>query len=94
MIVDDLKAQGVYEGQDYLPNVYHAWTVEEETEGTPSRGLKTIYLPGGTQKSSGQKTRKSLLRHTQKVCQGKVHRKKEKKKQTNVCFALTPTYVQ
>ena len=35
MIVDDLKAQGVYEGQDYLPNVYHAWTVEEETEGTP-----------------------------------------------------------
>ena len=31
------------------------------------RGLKTLYLPGGTQKSSGQKTRKSLLRHTKKV---------------------------
>ena len=32
-----------------------------------SRGLKTLYLPGGTQKSSGRKTRKSLLRHTKKV---------------------------
>ena len=32
-----------------------------------SRGLKTLYLPGGTQKSSGQKTRKSLSRHTKKV---------------------------
>ena len=35
MLFDDLKAQGVYDGQDYLPSVYHAWTVEEETERTP-----------------------------------------------------------
>ena len=32
-----------------------------------------------------------ILRYLHK---GKVHRKKRKKKQTNVCFALTPTYVQ
>ena len=28
------------------------------------------------------------------TAKGKVHRKKRNKKQTNVCFALTPTYVQ
>ena len=32
-----------------------------------SRGLKTLYLLGGTQKSSGRKTHKSLSRHTEKV---------------------------
>ena len=33
---DDLKtAQGVYEGQDYLPSLYNVWIVEEETERTP-----------------------------------------------------------
>ena len=30
-------------------------------------GLKTLYFPGGTQKSFGRKTRKSLSRHTKKV---------------------------
>ena len=35
--------------------------------GLAVRGLKTLYLPGGTQKSSGRKTRKSLSRHTKKV---------------------------
>ena len=32
---NDLKAQGVYEGQDYLPSVYNVWIIEEETERTP-----------------------------------------------------------
>ena len=35
MIVENLKAQGVYEGNDYLPSVYNEWTVEEETVGIP-----------------------------------------------------------
>jgi len=28
-------SQGVYEGQDYLPSVFNAWIVEEETESIP-----------------------------------------------------------
>jgi len=28
-------SQGVYEGQDYLPSVYNAWIIEEETERIP-----------------------------------------------------------
>ena len=34
------------------------------------------------------------FQHHEDYNEGKVHRKKRKKKQTNVCFALTPTYVQ
>ena len=53
MIVENLKAQGVYEGNDYLPSVYNEWTVEEETVGTPrwllfihrAKLMKNFHLP-------------------------------------------------